>query len=149
MSGVLTAGVSLANIHVEAFHFAFNLASAITAADVGKAVAIDTSTARTVKLAGDGDVILGRLETVEDRTVEGIKIGTVALKGALKVPYKTGETMALGGMVVGAGSGEVKPLAAVTVNEGGSATVTVPVSAPVNRVVAIDTTAKTVEVLFI
>lgn len=48
------------------------------------AVTLDTAAASTVKLAGDGDRILGRLEVYEDREVEGITVGTVALHGGIK-----------------------------------------------------------------
>lgn len=102
------AGVSLQNIFVEEFAFPFNLAAGITASDVGKAVSVDTSAANTVKLAADGDTILGRLEVVENRVQEGILVGTVMLKGALKFPVKTGETPLVGDRLVGAGAGEVK-----------------------------------------
>ena len=78
-------------------------------ADAGvKAVSLDTSAANTVKLAVDGDKILGRLEVYEDRTVEGIVTGTVALKGGVKFivnPDATDspdETPAVGDYLVGA-----------------------------------------------
>jgi hypothetical protein len=86
MPGLMTAGVNLQNIHMEDWHLPFLLAAGITAADVGKAVTMDT-VANTVKLAGDDDEILGRLETVEIRTTEGINVGTVAQKGVLNLPY--------------------------------------------------------------
>jgi hypothetical protein len=95
----------------EDFTFTMNLASGITAADVGKAVALDTA-ANTVKLAGDGDNIYGRLETFEDRKQQGIKVGAVSRKFRSKLPVKSGLTsfnvVAVGDTVVGAGSGEVK-----------------------------------------
>ena len=92
--------------------FTFNLAAGITSADEGKAVSIDTSAAYTVKLAADGDAIVGRLEKVEDRVVEGILVGTVARRIIGKFPIKTGETINIGDAVQGAGSGEVKALPA-------------------------------------
>lgn len=108
---VIGAGISLRGIHVEDFHFPFYLASGITKADEGKAVTLDTTAANTVKLAGDGDPILGRLEVVEVRVGEGVNVGTVALKGGLKLPLKSAETVNVGDAVQGAGSGEVKALA--------------------------------------
>jgi len=100
--------VSLRGFHFEDWSLTFVLAAGITTADVGKAVSIDTGAANKVKLAADGDVIVGRLATVEDRTVEGQLIGAVELKFANILPIKTGETIAVGDTVVGAGSGTVK-----------------------------------------
>jgi len=118
MSSVIGAGVSLSGIFIEDFLFPFNLKSGITTSDVGKAVALDTSAANTVKLAGDGDRIIGRLETVENRLSEGILVGTVSLKGGLKFPVKSGETVAIGDTIQGAGSGEVKTIAVSTDTDG-------------------------------
>lgn len=112
MSGVIGAGVSLKNIFHEEFLYPFNLATGITEADEGKAVTVDTSAANTVKLAGDGDDIFGRLERVEDRSIEGTLVGTVALKGSLKLP-KTDAAITVGASVQGsATAGKVKLLAA-------------------------------------
>lgn len=110
---VIGQGISLWGIHHEEFHYPFNLASGITTTDVGKAVALDTSAANTVKLAGDGDAILGKLVTVENRSVEGVLVGTVELKGGMKFD-KVG-TINVGQSVVGsATAGSVK--AATTAN---------------------------------
>lgn len=57
------------------FHYPFHLAAAVTAADVSKAMALDTTAPNTVKVAGDGDQIIGKLVTFENRVVEGIKVG--------------------------------------------------------------------------
>lgn len=75
--------VSLRGLYVEAFQWTF-LGTALTAADVGKAVTLDTSAANTVKLAGDGDKILGILEVVEVRTQDSVITCTVALYGGYK-----------------------------------------------------------------
>lgn len=90
--------LTLKNIHVEDFAFAFYLNSAITSADIGKAVTQDTSAAMTMKLAGDGDVILGMLDTFEDRG--DFKTGAVQLKGGFALPY-TGTAPDIGDGVVG------------------------------------------------
>jgi hypothetical protein len=104
-------------VHLSGYSFpdsqlTFKLKSGITTSDVGKAVSLDTSAANTVKLAGDGDVIIGRLETVEDRTNEGTLLGTVALRFAAKLTIKSGlsgaAVVAVGSRVKGAGSGEIK-----------------------------------------
>jgi hypothetical protein len=101
-------GVSLRGIEHEEFHYPFNLASAVTANDVGKPVALDSTAANTVKVAGDGDVIVGKLATYEDRAIEGIKTGAVALKGGFK--FTKSGTVAVGDSVQGAVGGAVKKL---------------------------------------
>lgn len=86
----------------------FILAAGIKAEHVGLAVAQDTSAANTVKLAGDGDVIVGRLESFEDRTAtEGVVVGAVKLVGGLELK-KSEAAMQVGDSVVGAGEGLVK-----------------------------------------
>ena len=102
-------GVSLRGIEHEEFHYPFNLASAVTADDVGKPVAIDATAANTVKVAGDGDVIVGKLVTYENRAIEGVKVGAVALKGGFK--FTKSGTVAVGDSVQGAAGGAVKKLA--------------------------------------
>ena len=86
------------------------LAAGITTADIGKALAVDTGAANTLKLAGDGDTIVARLMTVENRVNEGSLVGTASFRFSARLPIKTGETVAVGDTVVGAGSGEVKAL---------------------------------------
>lgn len=86
-----------------------NLAAGITAADVGKAVTIDATAPNTYKLAGDGDVIRGQLQVVESRTNEGTLLGTVKLfLAGVKLPVKSGDTLAAGDYAIGAGSGEIR-----------------------------------------
>lgn len=102
--------VSLRGFHFENWHFTFRLASGIVAADIGKAVSLDATGPNRVKLAADGDVIIGRLVTVENRVAEGQLVGTVALKFANVLPIKSGETVVVGNSVQGAGGGEVKAL---------------------------------------
>lgn len=102
----LGAGVSLNGIFMENWQITFNLKTGIVAADIGKAVTLDTTADNTVKLAGDADPILGRLETVENRVVEGLLVGTVSLKGALKFPKAAGDTVAVGDMVQGSASAD-------------------------------------------
>ena len=64
-------GVTLKNT-VPANDLTFILADGIKEEHVGLAVVQDSTASNTVKLAGDGDLIFGRLENVEDRKVEGI-----------------------------------------------------------------------------
>ncbi len=102
--------VSLRGFHFEDSLLTVNLAAGITASDVGKAVTIDTSAANTFKLAGDGDYVLGRLEVVEDRQVEGQLVGTVAFRFSNRLPIAEGETVNVGDTAVGAGGGAIKSL---------------------------------------
>lgn len=102
---------SLSGIVDEASQYPFLVASGITASDIGKPVTLDTGANNTVKLAGDADTILGVLQTFEDRTAEGIRIGTVALKGTFTLavnPNATAsspdETPAVGDYLEGATS---------------------------------------------
>lgn len=129
------AGVSLRGIPVEDFDFTWNLNSAVTAADVGKAMSIDTSAASTLKLAADGDAIIGWLVSYENRVQEGVKVGTASLKGCTSLTY-SGTAPAVGGQVQGAGAGVAKVLT------GSNARYP-------NVVVSVNTTATTVEVLFL
>ncbi|TPJ51678.1 MULTISPECIES: hypothetical protein [unclassified Mesorhizobium] len=102
--------VTLRGFHWEVSSLTFNLATGIVDADVGKAVSLDASGANKVKLAGDGDTIIGRLSTIENRSVEGSLIGAVELQFANLLPIKAGEVVAVADTVVGAGNGEVKAL---------------------------------------
>lgn len=104
--------VSLRGIVHDEFQYTFLVSSATgeaTEDDAGiKAVSLDTSAANTVKLATDGEKLLGRLEIYEDRVVEGIVTGMVALKGGIKFyvnPNATAspdETPEVGDNLVGA-----------------------------------------------
>lgn len=91
----------------EDFIFTMLVSGAVTVNDVGKAVALDLTAPNTVKLAGDGDAVFGRLETFEDRTQEGIKVGAVSRKFRTILP--TSAQLAVGDEVVGsATAGAVK-----------------------------------------
>lgn len=102
-------GISHRGIVHEEFHYPYNLNVAIVAADVGKAVSIDTTAARTVKLAADGDVIVGVLASYEDRVIEGGKVGTVATKGGFAFTRAAAApAVSVGAVLCGAGAGEVR-----------------------------------------
>lgn len=88
--------------------FTYLLASALTAADVGKAVSLDTAAANRVKLAADAERIFGRLETYEDRDVLSIKTGAVSRLFKEKLPAAEGHGIVVGDRVVGAGAGLVR-----------------------------------------
>jgi hypothetical protein len=82
---------------------------------VGKAVSLDTTTRGAVKLAADGDLIVGRIYQYEDRTQQGGgKVVSVERKFRKRLP-KTAPAIAIGDMVEGAGNGLVKTLAAPTI----------------------------------
>lgn len=111
---IIGQGISLRGITHNDFHYPFFLAAGITKADAGKAVALDATAPNTVKLAGDGEQVVGKLTTVENRTVEGVLVGTVELRGGFRFTVADTLTVDIGDTVVGAGGGEVK--AAVTAN---------------------------------
>jgi hypothetical protein len=101
----------------EDFTFTMNVSGAVTAADVGKAVTLDTTAANTVKLAADNDPVYGRLETFEHRTQENIKVGAVARKFRAILP--TAAAVTIGQEVSGsATAGAVKPTTAQPATEG-------------------------------
>lgn len=106
--------VSLVGFHFEDFILTMNLTGVTSIENlstlVGHAVSLDTSAANSVKLAADGDVIIGRIATAERRKVEGTTVAAVELKFIGKVPLKASDTAAVGDTVVGAGNGEVKKL---------------------------------------
>lgn len=99
-------GVTLKNT-VPANDLTFILADGIKEEHVGLAVVQDSTASNTVKLAGDGDLIFGRLENVEDRKVEDIKVGAVKIIGGMAFK-KSEAAVVVGDKVVGAGNGLVK-----------------------------------------
>ena len=116
----------------------FNFNGTVDDANVGKAVSQDTTAGATVKLTADGDEIIGRLFSNEDRAQQGGgKDCVVELSGGFTLPYKAGETIAVGDRVVGAPNGEVRK----------KVTSGTPDTATGLLVWAVDTTAKTVTVL--
>lgn len=116
MTDIFHTQVALHGYDFQDSQLTFNLNASMVAANVGAPVALDAATPNTVKLAGDGDEIIGVLMTFEDRTIEGQKVGTVELRFAKKLKIKTGETVVVGNRLVGAGGGEVKAFALPTVS---------------------------------
>lgn len=104
----------------EDFTFTMNVSGTVTAADVGKAVALDTTAANTVKLAGANDIIYGRLETYEDRTQQAAgKVGAIARKYRAILPTD-GTAITLGAEVSGgATAGTVKATSVQPTTGGG------------------------------
>lgn len=110
--------------HFEDSHFTFPLTSTgltltpqstLEAAVVGRACSVDTGVAvtygqpYTVKLAADGDELVGRIETVENRAQDGLGLLVdVSLRFIGSLPMKAGETPAPGASLLGAGNGTVK-----------------------------------------
>lgn len=100
--------ISLKGIYHDDSAYTFLLASGITTADIGKAVTIDSTAANTIKLAGNQEVILGRLESVEERTAEGITVGTIICAGSFEFFIDTDataspdQTPAVGDFITGA-----------------------------------------------
>ncbi len=86
----------------------FNVSGGVTTADVGKAVTLDTTAPNTVKIAGDGDTILGRLEVVEVRSASQT-VGSVSLCGSFQLPIGA-NVVAVGDTLQGAASGVCKKL---------------------------------------
>lgn len=121
--------------YLENYQETFYISGAVTQADLGKAVSLDTTAEKTVKLAADGDAIVGRLEVLEARVQEGVTVATVSMKFIDWVPYAAAATPAIGAAVEGAGNGEVD--FALTADPAH------------NRVVFIDTTNKRVHVHFL
>jgi hypothetical protein len=99
---------------LEDFIFTYLMSGTPSTSDVGKAVSLDTTGTNTVKLTADGDVIFGRLETFEDRTLLSIKVGAVARKFKNKLPAAVGHGIAVGDRIVGAAGGLVKKDAAAS-----------------------------------
>jgi hypothetical protein len=75
---------------------------------VGKAVALDATQRGSVKLAGDGDIVFGRIYQYEDRTQQGGGlVVSVERKFRKRLP-KTGAAIAIGATVVVGGNALVK-----------------------------------------
>lgn len=94
------------------FKFTYLISGTVTDADVGKAVSLDTTAANTVKLAVADEIIFGRLEAYEDRTVLGVKVATVSRKFKDIVPY-TGTAPTIGQSVTGSATAGVVKVATV------------------------------------
>lgn len=94
------------------FTFTYNISGVATQDDTGKALSLDPAAASTMKLAADGDTILGRLFSYEDRTQQGAgKTGAVQRKFKERLPAANGHGIVVGDSVVGAGAGLVKKAA--------------------------------------
>jgi hypothetical protein len=101
----------LKNLKHEDFMYTALISGTVTQNDLGKAVTQDTTADNTFKLAGDGDPIHGFLVSYEDRTIEGVKVGTISPVGGHEFEVANGATVNRGDYLVGGGSGLVKALA--------------------------------------
>lgn len=109
---IIGEGISHRGFVHEDFNIPFYVSGTIAQADIAQPVSIDTGANHTVKMAADDDVIVGVLATYEDRVVEGVKVGTVAMKGGFQFAAVSGHTITVGGSIVSAGGNEVKQAAA-------------------------------------
>lgn len=106
---IIGEGISHRGFVHEDFNIPFNITGSVDKDNIGDPVTIDTANARAVKIAGDGDPIIGVLMSYEDRTVEGVKVGTVAMKGGFRMTAESGHGVTVGDTVVGsATAGQVK-----------------------------------------
>lgn len=145
MTAIVGEGVTLRGIYDADSAATWNLSgiasAAAAAAAVSKAVSQDLTVANTAELCAQGAVILGNLLSAEYRVQEGITVGAVCREGFFVWEY-TGADPALGqGVVGGATAGKVAGAMSADV-------VPVAVAIPNVIVVDVDTTAKTVTVLF-
>lgn len=111
MANLASGGVTVVGIGTNLLIPSLLLTTGSAATDVGLPISQDTTAANRGKPAADGDLILGILQSYEDRVQEGIKMGAVAMKGGFRLQYKSGDAVAIGDSVVSAGGGEVKTTA--------------------------------------
>lgn len=110
---IIGEGISHRGLIQENFHIPFFVTGTVTNADINKPVTIDSAANHSVKIAGDGDKIVGILATLENRAIEGVVVGTVAMKGGFRLTAVTGHGVTVGDTVIGsATAGQVKAAAA-------------------------------------
>lgn len=100
MAAMNINGVVLEAFSFEDFTFTRFITGTVDATVIGKAVTNDTTAAGSVKLAGEGDSIYGRIYTYEDRTQEGVKVVGCERKFIKRLP-KSAAAIAIGDHVVG------------------------------------------------
>jgi len=108
-AGVVSYGFPI-DVTIFTYLFSGLADDAAVAAAAGKAVSQDITAANTVKLAGDGEVIFGRVFLAENRSGGGVGIKTGAIQRLFKekLPAATGHGIVVGDRVIGAGGGLVK-----------------------------------------
>ena len=111
MAGLIGEGVSLRGFYDEQWAWTWNISGVVNkATDMHKLMAQDATAKNTAKLAGADAAPLGVLGSYEDRSVEGVKVGTVYQKGSFQIP--TTGTIAIGDSVVGSATAGVAKAAA-------------------------------------
>ncbi len=137
MTQIAGGGVTLIGTHDNSSYLTFLISGSVDSTCVGKAVTQDSTTANTVKLCGDGDLIVGKIVQFEDRVVEGVKVVSVMPANGARTPMRltyTGAAPTLGASVVGsATAGVVKASTAIVGNrvwEVDTGTTTVVVTLP-------------------
>lgn len=111
MAGLIGEGVSLRGFYDDNWSLTWNITGAVNkATDMGKLVTQDTAAADSAKLSVNDSVPLGVLLSYEDRVVEGVKVGAVAMMGGYAVPF-TG-ALAIGASIVGSATPGVAKAAA-------------------------------------
>jgi hypothetical protein len=130
MIGTLTHS----GIRTETAAATFYLASGITQASIGLPMAIDPTADFTVKIAGDGDQVIGYLESHEYHADTNTRLGAVSWHLCTTFTYEGAAPTRGQGILGSVTSGTVKAAGATVVTH--------------NIVTAVDTTNSTVEVLF-
>lgn len=107
---VVSAGFPLDDVT-----FTYNISGAATQDNRGGAVTLDPTAPNTMKLAGEGNPIHGRLASLEDRTQQNAGVtGAVQRQFKEKLPAAIGHGIAVGDSVEGDGAvpGNVQKAAA-------------------------------------
>lgn len=112
-------GVVSYGFPIDAFTFTYFISGltdtdAAHAAAAGLAVALDDTAENTVKLAGDGDPIFGRIFVAERRDVLGVSTASIQRKFKEKLPAAASHGITVGDSVVGDGAGLVRLVASGT-----------------------------------
>ena len=82
----------------------FTLPNTVVDADVGRPIALDTAGPNRAKIAGNDEIIIGRLETVEKRSASQT-VGGVSLSGIMRLPLGAAQVVNIGQSVIGHASG--------------------------------------------
>lgn len=110
-SGVVSFGFPI-DVTTFTYYLTGVAATDAAAADaIGKAVSQDTAAASSVKLAGNGEAIFGRVYHAENRSDLGVRTAAVQRQFKEKLPATAGHGIVVGGSVVGAGNGLVRAVA--------------------------------------
>lgn len=118
MPGIVGNGVTLRGLSSEDFKFTWNItgtggvAPSASNKNTDVPMMIDSAADNSAKQVTDGAVILGRLESFENRVQEGLVVGTISHKCVAVFDY-TGTAPTRGNSVVGsATANKVKAAAA-------------------------------------